>query len=1072
MLRPVVILIAMLIASPLAAQQTGQTVVVVRDTAIYHQGRLVGQLPAGRVVRVVKANANHVQVSPGGPGWLPRDAVRSVRQAIGHFSQAIEQTPEDTVAIAARGNLYLLDRQYPQAVEDYTEVIDRRPTSHQAHNQRGLAFSRMGRLSAALRDLNRAIRLKRNYGIAFYNRGHVHYQRAEYQRAIEDYNQALKWMPKDAASFNNRGLCRYARSEFELAIADFDRASELDPNSALAYNNRGWAWHRLGQGDAALADFNRARQLSRLAGSPSALPHQQTTVNLALRPIDSDLRRREALAARQRFENIWRELTQPPSKATPGDIAQQAADAPSSTDPSSVDQTVRDELLDTPGGRADPGFLASIGVFSAEEIERLSAPATDAPARPARSLNQMLSMLGKLDPQAIAHFSKLPLRGIYTLENETLRLRGFVTQGPLPRQLEPTPGERAVLLTLVRVGNGGLLNNGSDRDRLQGPWRVASAMHDGTVYPGILAHQIVIENDRVKVSAPAGGHAAFTLQLGLQGDLKHFTLSLVRARAAKTVVPGLASQDRKAEQVDIVLVPGAGRVVAKAISRPTRLSLSGHSLLLIVAVVGLLYFLIRYCGTQVLHGPGSGLKPSMIRRRVPPRAWHLLLVALLATVLAGGQRLAAFHWHMVPVVEALGDFVQIDFFMSPRGQTASWLLDLLMTVPVAFLWMGVAAIDVQGTARRAGRLVLLVAVAMAFRLVCEFMHTWLNVSTPARVDLLPELAGVLAGGLLWLAIGQSLVDWFRSMMIDRQPATRGQWLLLAYACGLVLLLIWPLDLSVRGADLARKYRDGNIRFVPLTEAALASKLIVNAVLLAPLGWLVARFATPSRQPVRSRESALVIGAVLVVAIESVQVLLLSSRATTTDLISGIVGIGIGVAFARRFTRQQPHRSMASRRGLRSYWAQVAPYMAFATLYVAVMAAMLCTPFEPISDQQLLNDRYLQIFAAPFAAVVLQPLNETISQGIATACWFAPLGVLWALAVAGPTIPRPVRSVLLGLGVLCGASLALAIEVVQVYLPSNIPGLTDVVAATIGTMLGVLATAGFFRYRLRARVSAH
>ncbi|MCA9247303.1 MAG: VanZ family protein, partial [Planctomycetales bacterium] len=303
---------------------------------------------------------------------------------------------------------------------------------------------------------------------------------------------------------------------------------------------------------------------------------------------------------------------------------------------------------------------------------------------------------------------------------------------------------------------------------------------------------------------------------------------------------------------------------------------------------------------------------------------------------------------------------------------------------------------------------------------------------------------------------------------DRRPAARLDWILLFYVLGLVLVSIWPLEVTLRGADLQRKYHAGLIAFIPFREANLILRCFTTALLAVPVGMFVATVSTTSHHPVRSKESTLVLGVLLLVFIESIQLLILGKYATATDPLIGLAGIVAGLAISVYL--HGGWRKLSARRSREfstHYMTRVAPYVVAAFTYAGVLGVILCLPWNPTSDTQLLSSRFSQLFHAPLAIFARQSLADCLADWASTAALFAPLGAVWALAIAGPSIPQPIRRVLFGFSVMFIAGVALAIEIMQVQLPHAYPSLTDVAAATAGSALGMLAAYVWLRRRRRS-----
>jgi tetratricopeptide (TPR) repeat protein len=182
--------------------------------------------------------------------------------ALKAYNEALEQEPENPLALAGRGDVFRLQGDYTQAIAVYSEALRLEPRSAHLFNNRGLAFHSKGDHEKALADFSAALRLDPRFAVAYVNRGVVHFARNELDKAIEDYSEALRYDGKSALIFNNRGYAFLERGDHDKAIADFDQAVQLDAKFAAAFNNRGLAHLRKNKLNEAVADFSAAIKLN------------------------------------------------------------------------------------------------------------------------------------------------------------------------------------------------------------------------------------------------------------------------------------------------------------------------------------------------------------------------------------------------------------------------------------------------------------------------------------------------------------------------------------------------------------------------------------------------------------------------------------------------------------------------------------------------------------------------------------------------------------------------------------------------------------------------------------------
>jgi tetratricopeptide (TPR) repeat protein len=159
------------------------------------------------VVRVRKVEGDNIRVrSRSAEGWIDKDDVVPVEEAISYFGDRISVDKDDAWAF----------------------------------NMRGCAYYEKADLDKALADYNEAIRLRPRESAYLVNRGILWLAKAETDKGIDDFNKAIELDPQDSAAFGNRGVAQTIKKEYQKAVADYDTAVKLEPRDANALNNRAW----------------------------------------------------------------------------------------------------------------------------------------------------------------------------------------------------------------------------------------------------------------------------------------------------------------------------------------------------------------------------------------------------------------------------------------------------------------------------------------------------------------------------------------------------------------------------------------------------------------------------------------------------------------------------------------------------------------------------------------------------------------------------------------------------------------------------------------------------------------
>ena len=312
-------------------------------------------------------------------------------------------------------------------------------------------------------------------------------------------------------------------------------------------------------------------------------------------------------------------------------------------------------------------------------------------------------------------------------------------------------------------------------------------------------------------------------------------------------------------------------------------------------------------------GTESSAEPQL---QAIPRGWRRYFFALLL-----GFVFLAVYGSLVPLRPTAMDWATaVARFQSILQQPVSlasrtdFATNVLLFLPIGFLATGLVLGSRPGDWRRSLGIVLAVVACAALSLAIEFAQLWVADRTPSQNDVVAETLGALIGATTWLFLGPVLITWLSRVMNASRPRQRVEHLLEAYVALVVLYMFMPLDLTLRPAELYDKFQDGRINLIPLADIAAdptgAIQLAGDLLLLVPLGMLAALWRWPVWERVRPLVPSLVAGLVVVAAIEAAQLLVMSRYSSTTDLISGGLGVLVGLAHCRLAGALQcfPHES--------------------------------------------------------------------------------------------------------------------------------------------------------------------
>lgn len=442
------------------------------------------------------------------------------------------------------------------------------------------------------------------------------------------------------------------------------------------------------------------------------------------------------------------------------------------------------------------------------------------------------------------------------------------------------------------------------------------------------------------------------------------------------------------------------------------------------------------------------------------RAGHRGLLFWLATgyllfVVYGS--LVPLDFHALPWETAMARFRAIPFLDLGIGSRADWVANLLLFVPLAFLWLGVLTDGSRLLARVLGSALVLASVA-ALSLGIEFTQLFFPQRTVSQNDIFAEALGGVLGVLAWWSLGDKVMAWYDSWSRARAPAALAERLAWAYLAAVFAYNLLPLDLTISVVEVFHKWREGKLNLIPFAglpgdPAYALYEVATDALIWAPLAFFW--HARPGRDTFKAWRMAFFTAALL----EFLQLFVYSRVSDVTDVFTGAVGAGAGAWLGRRLF------AGGGRTGASERPRRVAPWLpaVLALAWVGALMLVFWYPFGFNVERTFVQERLDFIERVPFEAYYYGTEYRAVTEVLHKTLFFAPLGAMLAWFVVG--LPWMWRSWAAAASIVLIAFVALGIELGQVLLPGKNPDTTDWFLECLGGILGYV----FFRaVRLRIR----
>lgn len=274
-------------------------------------------------------------------------------------------------------------------------------------------------------------------------------------------------------------------------------------------------------------------------------------------------------------------------------------------------------------------------------------------------------------------------------------------------------------------------------------------------------------------------------------------------------------------------------------------------------------------------------------------AYRIWLLAWVYTVFVVYGSLVPLDFHARPWDEAISRFRDIPFLDLGVGSRADWMANLILYLPLGFLWMGALSGRAGPAARRIVGAVATVVLVVVLATIVEFAQLFFPPRTVSLNDLYAEWLGGALGLALWPLTGHSLGGLWHRFAAGGAHAVRAA--LVGYALLYLFLSLFPYDFLVSAAEWRAHLDSGKVGwlFAGGCGAGCAVKLLPEMLAVVPFGLLLAGRHRPI-----ALSAAAAAGLALGLTIEALQLSLGSGISQGASVVSRTVGVVLGALLPR------------------------------------------------------------------------------------------------------------------------------------------------------------------------------
>jgi len=424
---------------------------------------------------------------------------------------------------------------------------------------------------------------------------------------------------------------------------------------------------------------------------------------------------------------------------------------------------------------------------------------------------------------------------------------------------------------------------------------------------------------------------------------------------------------------------------------------------------------------------------------------HLWLAGLGYLLFVVYGSLVPLDFRPMPLDAAVAAFRRIPWLQLGIGSRADWVANLLLFIPLAFLFAG-ALSHGRGVLARLLASLFVLAAGVALSLGIEFTQLFFPQRTVSQNDIAAECLGAVIGIVAWWSLGRRFLAWYESWLEIRAPADLSERLVWGYLAFVFAYNVLPLDLTLSAVEIFHKWREGKLILLPFSGLPADPAHAFYEVVTDALIWLPPAFLWRFRGG-RTTARAWLLASASALLLEVLQLFVYSRVSDVTDVFTAALGAWAGAWLGARLDRQ---RRPASRAG-HSPLAKLGLPLILALGWVFVLMLVFWYPFDFRGDGAFVRERLAFLERVPFEVYYYGTEFRAVTEVFHKVLFFAPLGALLAWFVAG--LPWLWRGWAAAASIIAILATALGIELGQVLLPDKYPDTTDMLLESLGGLIG-------------------
>ena len=418
--------------------------------------------------------------------------------------------------------------------------------------------------------------------------------------------------------------------------------------------------------------------------------------------------------------------------------------------------------------------------------------------------------------------------------------------------------------------------------------------------------------------------------------------------------------------------------------------------------------------------------------------------------------LVPLHFNQLTFSAALDAFQHLNLIDISITNKSDWFTNFLLFMPLAYLLFCIIPRS-KNLLLRALQLTFIAVFLLSISISIEFTQLFINERVTSFKDVFAQLLGIILSYIIYLFTRAKFIRTVNKLNHHNSP---NKWQSYAQAT-LVIFVIYsfmPLDLSVSPVEIYNKWGAGRINLIPFGNVSLQLNerlfgLISDILIWALIAWLYVK----SQKYQQNKIFKLCLS--YAIAIELMQLFVLSRYTDTTDVVSALIGIILSLKISS-YNNQKTNVSLApsTAESTAANRVEQSPASLKTALFSAeAVFAFWCIlllflslyPAELIQSKDELNEKWQMFFSVPLETYWREGPLQAVTQLLRKILLPLPLGLI--LISLCFKYQLKIRMFLLAHFVVL--IFVIGLEVLQILLSNKIAVLSDSLLNILGLLLG-------------------